>query len=1321
VAGEALVRFRGAPRAGDLIAVGGAENLETLAPVGRAGLYRVRSRSLNAAALMARLARRADVLYAEPNYIVTFAAAPNDPLFPSLWGLENLGQPIAGLPGVPGADIGATAAWDVSTGSPNTVVAVIDSGVDYTHEDLAANMWSAPAAFSVNIGGQVVTCAAGTHGFNAITQTCDPMDDHNHGTHVAGTIGAVGNNQRGVVGVNWTTRIMGIKFLNADGSGSLADAINGIRFAIEAKQAFAASDGANVRILSNSWGGAPFSQALLDEINAANQADMLFVVAAGNSALNNDIVPTYPASFAAANQVTVAATTNFDTRAWFSNYGASSVHLGAPGDSILSTTIGNTYASFSGTSMAAPHVSGAAALLLSVCDLDTAALKDALTGTVDALPALTTRTITGGRLNVHSAVHSCLAAPPAPQHLVAAAGDNRVVLTWSASLGATRYIVKRSTASGGPYAVLASNVKGATYADTTAVNDTTYYYVVAAANSLGDSDDSNEASATPRAPSDLRVSWTGTLPPTGAGTSIEVTVTTRNHGAGAAPATTTSLYLSTNGVLSNPGNQPLADMAIGPLAPTESITATLTVTIPGDVATDIYYLLGAADAAQVATESSETNNTFARLLKVGPDLEVSALTVPLTAAPGASVSVTSAVENEGGGGAGAFSVTFYLSSNSTLDAGDTALGSRAIAGLAAGATNTASTTLTIPASTAVGTYQLIAKADASDEVVETGETNNTRVKTIQVGGDLVVSSLSAPSMAGAGGTISVTDTTRNQGSGMVAASTTRFYLSSNSTFDGSDVLLNGGHSVPELQPTGTSTATVSLVVPGTTVSGSYYLLAVADADGVAAETLESNNTTSRSIQIGTDLVLSALTVPSRGAAGGSITVADTTKNQGASVAPASLTRFYLSANSLLDTNDVALAPDHTVPALSPGVTHSASVTVTIPANTATGTYYVIAKADAAGSVVETQESNNTLARSIDIGGDLSVTSFAAPSKGGAGRTISVSETTVNQGAGMVASSVTRFYLSANTILDASDTLLPGARSVPSLDTGASSTGTTTITIPANTATGAYFLIAKADGDNGINESQESNNTANRGLQVGPDLIVSTVSIPSESAAGSSIVVTETTTNQGGGDSDGATVAFYLSANTTLDASDTNLGATRTVPPLAAGAASTGQTSMTIPAGTPGGLYYVIARVDPAGVIAETQEGNNNGSDSTRIGPDLSVSSLSASPSTTPAGATVNLNNTVVNSGAAAAAASTVRFYLSTNLTLDAADTFLTERAVPPLGVNDSSSAGTPIQIPAGTAAGNYYVLARADATGVVTESNESNNVTSDGIQVTIVP
>ena len=284
--------------------------------------------------------------------------------FSTLWGLFNTGQTVNGVVGTPGADISAVPAWDVTTGSRANVIPIVDTGVDYNHPDLAANVWSAPAPFSVTIGGTVISCAAGTHGYNALLKTCDPMDDNNHGTHVAGTIGAAGNNAAGVAGVNWTASIMASKFLSANGSGTTSDAIDAIEFAIQAKVAFAGTM-APTCASCRTVGGRRLSHALLGEITKANTNDMLFVAAAGNSGRNNDTSPTYPASFNVPNVIAVVATDSRDRLASFSNYGAASVHLAAPGVNIQSTTRNNTYSYFSGTSMATPHVSGAAALVLS--------------------------------------------------------------------------------------------------------------------------------------------------------------------------------------------------------------------------------------------------------------------------------------------------------------------------------------------------------------------------------------------------------------------------------------------------------------------------------------------------------------------------------------------------------------------------------------------------------------------------------------------------------------------------------------------------------------------------------------------------------------------------------------------------------------------------------------------------------------------------------------------------------------------------------------------------------------------------------------------
>ncbi len=374
-------------------------------------------------------ALRADpsVAYAEPNYIVSRQADPNDPGYPRQWGLHNTGQ----TGGTADADVDAPQAWNLSVGSDNAVIAVIDTGVDYTHPDLRANMWVNPGETGLDSQGRsrmtngVDDDGNGyiddVHGINAITRTGNPMDDNRHGTHVAGIIGASSNNQVGVAGVNWRVKIIGAKFMNASGNGSVADAIRALDYCTSLKRLFLDSGGrrgANILATNNSWGGNNFSQALFDAIKRSSDAGILFIAAAGNSATNNDTTPFYPAGYNLPNIIAVAATDARDRRAIFSNYGANSVEMGAPGADILSTIPGSRYASYNGTSMAAPFVSGAVALLWSYDrSLSASQIRLRLMNTGDPVAALEGRTITGRRLNLLNALRNYSppkSSPPPP-------------------------------------------------------------------------------------------------------------------------------------------------------------------------------------------------------------------------------------------------------------------------------------------------------------------------------------------------------------------------------------------------------------------------------------------------------------------------------------------------------------------------------------------------------------------------------------------------------------------------------------------------------------------------------------------------------------------------------------------------------------------------------------------------------------------------------------------------------------------------------------------------------------------------------------------
>lgn len=353
------------------------------------------------------------VVYAEPNIQIKLddpantsapinellreddLTGPNDPMFAEQWALNNTGQ----NGGKEKAHIDALKAWVKTKGSNKIVVGVLDTGVDYTHADLVSNIWFRPDNIPQYTDDELGTFND-EHGFNATDNVTDPMDDNGHGTHCAGIIGAEGNNDKGIAGINWNVQIMPLKFLGKGGFGTTKDAIEAINYAIDRKQ-----KGVNIRVISASWGSTQYSKALEDAIRAAGEAGILFVAAAGNDGTSNDKRPHYPSNYDLPNVISVAALDRNDQLASFSNFGTKTVHIAAPGKDILSTWLNDQYREASGTSMATPYVSGAAALVLSADpNLTVAKLRERLLKSVDKLDNLSDKVQSGGRLNAAKAL-----------------------------------------------------------------------------------------------------------------------------------------------------------------------------------------------------------------------------------------------------------------------------------------------------------------------------------------------------------------------------------------------------------------------------------------------------------------------------------------------------------------------------------------------------------------------------------------------------------------------------------------------------------------------------------------------------------------------------------------------------------------------------------------------------------------------------------------------------------------------------------------------------------------------------------------------------
>ena len=1193
VAGEILVTFRPGANADARVDAHRTAGATQLAEIPRTGVHRVRVPARTESAAIARYLRNPNVLYAEPNFIRSLPrptahegrpeVVPGDYHFGEQWALDNTGQSFYCIPwingelcfysGTPDADIDAPEAWAITKGNSSVTVAVIDSGIDYNHPDLAPNY----------AGGDDFVFADG-----------DPMDDHGHGTHVAGTIAAALDNltgnpaeAEGVVGVAPNARILGYKVCRSDGTCD--------DFAIQQAIARAIADGAN--IINMSLGESEYSQSLDNAVQDAWNAGLVIVAGAGNDGTTNAF---YPAALD--HVISVAAFDEDHRRPSFSNYG-SWVDIAAPGNVILSTypqsacgtstTPGDTgcYAFNTGTSMATPHVSGAAALVWSRSDVTSnAQVVDILLNSADGQGIANVRldswTIHGG-LNLHDAVtYGLTNLPPTanagPDQTAADSdrnGTQLVTLDGSASSDQDGSIVSYEWREGStviatgptPDISLALGAHTLTLEVTDDDGDKATDTVVVrieVANEL------TVTASTPQATEAGPISGAFTVSRTG-DTSTSVTVQYTVGGT----AVAASDYTPLTGEVTIEAGLSTAAVQVAPIDD-EAYESNETVTLT--LVASAAYSLGSPSGAVVTIVSND----------LPPDLVVPSVSVPATAGADADMVVTDSTRNQGTGPALPSKTGFYLSANTSLDPLDVWLGERLVSALDPNITQPGSTTIHVPPSTAVGSYYVLAKADWDSAVNEGTETNNIRASgQVRVGPDLAVATVSAPSAAAPGGTISVSDTTKNQGGGTAAESTTRFYWSANNSLEASDQII-GSRTVQVLAPNASASFTTTLTVPANAAAGTYYVIALSDAATQIPETYENNNTrASAGIKVGPDLTLAAISVPANGAAGATISVTDTTRNNGAGIALASSTGFYLSANTTIDPTDKFIG-SRLVGELASNSEAAAATPLQIPADTLPGSYYIVGRADLNQAVGETNETNNDRSTNvIRIGGDLVVSTVSAPVTGIANGPITVTDTTKNQGAAAVPETTTSFYLSANSLYEPTDQFL-GSRTVGALGASGTNTFSTQLVVPTGTAPGIYYVIAVADSNNAVSESLENNNTRNSGgVRIGPDLTVTALTAPSSAVAGASVSATDTTKNQGGDAAAASVTSYYLSPNSSWDGTD-QLLATREVPPLGAGLSQTGSLMVPIPASTVPGTYYIIAKGDGSAAIAEAEETNN---------------------------------------------------------------------------------------------------------------------------------
>ena len=1315
VPGEVLVKFKKGVDASKKKSTHDKMDASVLTEISAIGVQKVKSKfGKSTEDLVRQYKNDPDVLYAEPNGLYYIQALPNDPKFPNLWGLNNTGQIVAGVAGNQDADIDAPEAWGLFTGTANTIVADIDTGVDYTHPDIAANMWVNPGEIAGNgrdddANGYVDD----VYGWNFIYGNNNPMDDHGHGTHVAGTIAASGNNGIGVTGISWRARIMALKICNSGGGCSFSAAAQAVLYAARM----------GAKVSNNSYGGlgaGAFSQTLLDAINVAN--GMLFVAAAGNDNNDNDKIPTYPCNLAASNVLCVAATGQDDSKASFSSYGLNSVDLAAPGVNILSTVPSaacelcepSGYRYLQGTSMAAPHVTGAAVLTTAMFPtLSVSKIKNVLMGSVDANPFLMPRIASGGRLNVNRALRSNIILSTSPSTIAVPAGQSGATSVSVQSLksfsGSVTFSLAEDYFSGLSGSISPSTVSLAANGSATttltavitagiAAGDYPMTVQAAYVNALGQIE-TRQSVVIVTVQTDLAVTALNSTT-VQAGGWFTVTDTVQNQGAGIAKRVYVGYYLSTDNVITD------ADVRIGSrwlasLSPGATSVGNVDVWVPESLGAGDYYLGAIADDLHRISDSSTANNSkVANMIAIAGSASPSPAWVSRYSDPG----------NNGNDGGGKIVV-------------DTA-GNSIVAGVACaritsdGNCDFDITTIKYsPDGTALWTV-----------IYDSGVSDRPTDMTTDGAGNIYISTISWIN------TVPTTTTIKYDANGNVLWTTPVHYAFGSAaalTVDGLGNLYvtGGGCENYANYSSGCFLTTIKYGANGNkvwarqepaqhlftggrdiAVDGAGNVYVTGDEIGYGYATIKYGPNGGAPLwysHYSGDAYARALALDTAG----NVYVSGTNRGFIKGASNIVTVKYDNNGNQLWATSydnggDDTLGWWNEVFGLI-ATDAAGNVYVTGVSSNGLNKDYVTIKYDTSGKLLWSARYDSG---KEDIPWLLAINSSRIASvTGSKGKSLS-GPTTVGSATVKYGSDGHPQWFGS---YDTKQFFSPSASALDSL-------GNVIITGTHGGITGAYpyafsYLTLK------FSVQPDSGQ---------PDLVITAVSTNSTSLLiGGKTTVNTTVLNRGSGETSvSSTVGIYLSTDATITTADTMIGS-RTLAPQAAGDASTAGSTLTIPLTLASGIYYLGAIADVYGEQSESSEANN-----TLAGASMPVTipiqvtradliMTSVIPGIM-SGSTLPLTNTVKNIGTAATTASfTITYRLSLNTIYGDADDVVvaTTRSVVSLAAGASNMATTSLTIPATTKTGNYYVCAKADATNTNIEANENNNTRCSTTTIAVPP